>query len=227
MLCVVFAGNLFSQTNEPSTAKQSFTAADFEPDTNSAVYKIQFEDEIVTAAGTVYKNVKIMDIKPDSILINCSTSNTIGFVQIYFADLPSDLQKFFQYNQSSAAEYEAQRNQQIAAQAAIDKARQDEARQEEIKKKLESDEANLKIAQQKYDAAKERYQQMVDAEKINTERRIADAQERQADALEQQNLQNEINNIDTSIRHEDDLLNQWQTQDALNRIDWDLRRNQP
>lgn len=79
-----------------------------------------FADDFKLVSGKEYKNVTVIRVEPDGIVLRTKS----GISKVYFVELPKDVQERFHYNAAIASAYSAQ---QAVNQARIAGARRGEA----------------------------------------------------------------------------------------------------
>lgn len=80
---------------------------------------VAFADDITNLLGTVYQNVKITRVEPDSITVMHSG----GIAKLFFEELPEDIQQRFRYDPARAFRHRQSVQQAKAQQAQAAKAR--------------------------------------------------------------------------------------------------------
>jgi len=75
---------------------------------------IALADDFKTMDGKEYKDAKVSRVEPDGVLVKTKT----GISKLYFAELPQDVQRRFNYDPQQATAYSAQ---QAATYSAIQK----------------------------------------------------------------------------------------------------------
>ena len=172
---------------------------------------------VVTRSGKVYRNIEILGIEPDAISFKSSMSNQIEYCVISLADLSTNLQQHFGYDPQKALQYKNQKAQLAANYQAYQAELQKLQAKQNREAALQAAERGYQVAEQNYEAAKAKYDDFLKEQQTDALRRAVAAQERQADALEQQNFQQRWQGIEQNSMQRELL---WK----LNDIDWDLRK---
>jgi tetratricopeptide (TPR) repeat protein len=175
------------------------------------------QKSIVARSGKVYRNIEILGIEPDAISIKSSMSNQIEYCVISLADLSTNFQQRFGYDPQKALQYKNQKAQLAANYQAYQAELQKLQAKQNREAALQAAERGYQVAEQNYEAAKAKYDDFLKKQQTDALRRAVAAQERQADALEQQNFQQQWQGIEQNSMQRELL---WK----LNQIDWDLQK---
>src|SRR6476661_9731868 len=65
---------------------------------------VAFADDFKLVTGKEYKNVSVIRVEPDGIVLKTKS----GISKVYFVELPKDVQERFHYNAAIASAYSAQ-----------------------------------------------------------------------------------------------------------------------
>jgi hypothetical protein len=193
-LWIACSGITSAQTNQLTTNSVS---------TNSISKQTE---KPLTIGGKLVKTVHLDKVQPDGLLVSYTTTDGgFGTKVFYFENFPASVQKQYGYDPKKAADFEASKkeaNAQVSQQMIAD---DDAAKVTIAERNLKDSEDRLKESEDRAAVLKEQYDDEIKEQQLQAAQRAADAQERQANAIEQQNFQ------------------QVQTQQKLDDIEWDLR----